>query len=536
MRRRILAVALTVLVIMSAVPAGPVGTAAADITSPSFVDCSGLEEDPSRVFLGAIGVFSACSLDLGSGDVAEDLEAADANETKTELYGSLSSVKEQSENGNISMQNQLTMTRTIGRMEAKNAYIRSLNNDTSEATARNDAHDAVENFIASREMEVLNRWTVQMQELERALGHAKADSGVTAHEFIRANVTDGNFNSQYVNGIAVNQTANVTLANGSTETVPALWVAGSTSSGSTVYSNSFGPEEGYGLHTSSTPYLYINDLTVQEPYADFGSSPFEYLTISNPNRDSGYRTQLDELDQQHQALDADVNDYVNGTYDQWEAGKINSSDLIDPYQAAREHSPSEDFQSWALLSLQMAGSQSVDNMSQFGHMEVTDLETGAQYRGIVMSDGVPQGGQFDANATYNASKIAGPQYVVTDSNIHEFDGEFSVGKMQTADGETIQNVTYTNITYQSNNLTAYKQRIDTLNAQIEEINERQDKLRGGGPLFGDLFGGGGAGMLFVVAGVAVVGYLLVAGGGGGGALLAANQARKRGDRRRRRGR
>lgn len=481
-RRRALSLALVVLVVASTVPAGPVGTAAAN----PWADCSGLAENPEALYIGLIGAFSNCHLNLGSGTVADNLTGLDANETKSELYGSLSSVSEQSQNGNVSMRNKLTMTKSIARMEAKNAYIRALNNSSSEASARLEADRALNNFTAVQQAELLNRWEVQMQEFKRAHGHASEATGVSASSFLRPT-----FDASGVDyWVEIWQswsfgTETITLANGSTMNVTTLtghYEAGQTSGGSyigaqesvTIRPTDRIAKDGVGIRTAS--------LDVATPYAGDGLSSFEYLSLS-PN---GYGAQWHQIKQQRQEVDANVNDYINGTYDQWEAGKIDTSDLIDPYVAAREHSPSEDFQAWALMSLQMTGSNTVGNMSNFGHMAVTDLETGNQYTGIAMSDGVPAGGQFEANSTYNASQIDGPQYVVTNSSIETLNGEFRVGKMETADGEVIQNVTYTNITYKTNDLSGYKQRIETLNDQIAEINARQDKLRGtiGGGLWG----------------------------------------------------
>jgi hypothetical protein len=207
--------------------------------------------------------------------------------------------------------------------------------------------------------------------------------------------------------------------------------------------------------------------------------------------------------------------FINNTFDQYQAGELNSSDLVDPYLGAREYSPNASFNEWALRSLLAAGYDGPENLSNIGEMDVTNHETGARYTGILMSDGQPEAG-FVLGENYDAGNVSGSQFVVTENNTHELTGLFTVNSATDAEGKEIQeNITYKNITYETANTTEYavlQQRLQNLTAQI---NARQQTLRnsGGGGLF-DGFGfslGGVGGMGLPVVLLAAAAAVLVLG-------------------------
>ncbi|MBX0325580.1 hypothetical protein EGH21_21380 [Halomicroarcula sp. F13] len=176
---------------------------------------------------------------------------------------------------------------------------------------------------------------------------------------------------------------------------------------------------------------------------------------------------------------------VNNTYDAYQQGKINTTDLIDPYVLASERSPDSEFQGWAASQLTLLGQNSPSNFDTTGAFEVT---TGNEtYEGIVFSPQNPASGQFEANTTYDAANISGTQYLVTANRTRELTGTFTLGNITAKDGERVQNVTIEKTTYQTSNVTELKQLYEDLAYERAKIEAREQALRaaaGGGGLLG----------------------------------------------------
>ena len=148
-----------------------------------------------------------------------------------------------------------------------------------------------------------------------------------------------------------------------------------------------------------------------------------------------------------------------------------------------------------------------DNLSSVGTMEVTDLESGATHTGVLLSDGLPQSGEFVVGQTYNAANLTGPQYVMDreSEQTHRLNGQFRLDNVTTMDGANQSSVAYRDVRYQSTNLTEYKQQQEDLRETLAEVEARQQKLRdpgvGGGFLGGSIDPGVG---ITIVAAAAVL--------------------------------
>lgn len=456
------------------------------------------------------GFIVDCGSLPGTVSSGDELSGLDAQETKTELYGSLSTAEEQAKVANDSRANALTMTLAAGRMTAKNAYIRSLENGSTEATARNRAHNAIDDFLTVQEIQSLNQWDIQVTELERAHNHAEAEQNVTADQFINGTIVnpDGSpDNAVWRNITFKNET--VTLLNGSTKTVRVIEVAWERwNDGSTpgTVSATLGPWDSRPVFGPDTDE-YPANITIAQPYPEYSGGSFEYLD-ADPNP---YQKTHATLVSQEQTLNGDANDFINNTYDSWEAGEINSSDLVDPYLAAQEYSPSDDYQVWALNSLVSVGQQTPGNLSQFGNMTITDLSTNTTRTGILLSDGLPEGNSFTTDTTYDAANLTGPQYILTNESTHQLEGEFRIDAAYTADGTNQTVVNYTTVNYQTSNISEYKATIEDLQMQMAELNALQDRLRnsqgggGGGLLGGDMSLGVAVGIIAAFGAVILLG-------------------------------
>jgi hypothetical protein len=163
-----------------------------------------------------------------------------------------------------------------------------------------------------------------------------------------------------------------------------------------------------------------------------------------------------------------------------------------------------------MCSLTSMGANSPEALSSMGYMEVQDHQAGETHTGTLLSDGLPNGDLYEVGTTYNASQIRGVQAVVTAEETVELDGEFTVTNATNDQGESMEEVVYRNVTYETTDMEGYQDLMENLTERQSEIESRQQDLRssggGGGWDLGvpDLFGGFLAGVGSVVSMLVVV--------------------------------
>jgi len=397
--------------------------------------------------------------------------------------------------------NYLNDTQSIALMEGRNAYVRALEDGASESAAKTAAREAIADYYVKKQENLIKAWNAEINNAEYLRDTAQSEQSVQS-DLVNLSIRVDDTSHHDGHSLDGFGNASVTLVDDSTQNVRSIqW---SSSGGGATYS-------GTADFTSPESSTYkkqaeLIGVGIQPPTSDYS-----YQTIANLKE---YRSNWKGIKRQNNATQSELDDFISQTYDEYQAGLINKSDLVDPYLGAREYGPNESFQSWSLMSLSSMGLNSPTNLSEFGEMEVTDRETGITYSGILMSDGNPSGGGFEVNQTYNASNLEGLQFVVTGSQQHEIEGEFVIESMTNSDGETIQNTTYRNVTYQTANIGELETLYDELSELRQEIEDRQQAKRasGGGLLpSGDLFSlGSNIGKIALVSLIALAALLLVA--------------------------
>jgi len=430
----------------------------------------------------------------------ENLRQTDALETKKEIYDQASIQGQNNQILATAYGNYLNDTETIALMEGKNAYIRALENGSAESVARNRAIDAVADYYSVKQQNVIASWNTSVYVANSSHYTAQNTSGIdsTYVSGVGAYDTNGNYSvdsSRYVSNFDM-APHSVTLVNASTEGVATVEM--STESGIWTPQNfSFQGQTWEG----DKPAWYVHNVTVEPP-----DSNYDQLELLDATQT---RQKFAEIEQQNDVVQAQLDTFINNTYENYQQGEINSSDLVDPYLGAREYSPenSSQFQDWSLRSLSALGLNSPQNLSNIGRMEVTT--GGMTYEGILMSDGNPTGG-FTVGDTYDAQNLTGSQFVaLADGGAKELTGKFTLANAETSDGTVIEeneSVTYNNITYETANTSEFKALQDELDGLTAEINAKQQQQRnaGGGGLLPDFgFGGVGAPVGLIAAGAVV---------------------------------
>lgn len=450
----------------------------------------------SVVAIGAGFAIGSIAADYWQSDPTDELEQLDGQETRQTAYGSLETQQADYQVFNDSNSNYLEDTRTIARIEAKTAYIRALDNGSSEAVARTKAYGAVDDYYTDRQQSMLNQWEIQITHLETIHGQVKNETNVSS-DYITIDSeleepNDYSINSQSLNYDGHSKT--LSLLNGSQETIPTVgWQYDSEIGASLSCSGTYEiePTASDPTHTnncgSETMHISPTRIWVHEHTSGVGD--LTYLDLS-PN---SLGIHWSEIQSHRDQVVSEMDTFINNTYENWEAGTINVSDLVDPYLGAREFSPDAQYQTWSLRTLTSLGTSPPRNLSQFGNMTVEDHADNSTYTGILLSDGTPAGDSFQVGTMYNASNLAGSQFVQTTDSTYSLEGNFTISAAYNASGSALSSIDYRTINYSTSNLSDFKESQEQLQQLNAEINALQDQLRnssgGGGAIFGDLFGG-----------------------------------------------
>ena len=400
---------------------------------------------------------------------AEEMAKADALETKKSLHQQALTQRQNNDNWHQQVSNELQDTKSIARMEGKNEYIRELNNGTVEAVARAEAREAVADYYAVRQKMMIQQWKTTLVRGD-SMAFTAQNTSEMGENFVKGTTTsdngqEDNYNVGSVTYLATNQT--ISLTNGTTETVPAMQFDYSWSS---TDSNGY-TTNGDGTITSGIASNPSSDgLTIETVYTSPPNDNYDSVTYVDF---SEWVTRWNTVQQYNDDVQNEIDDYVNSTYDQYQQGEIDSSDLVDPYLGAREYDP-QNSSSWALRSAMSMGINPPEETGSIDTMTVTtDNET---VSGLLM---MPGDQTVETGAVYNASNQTGQQYVLNPETgeMQELTGEYTVSKITKPDGSTRAAVEYTDTEYGATDITEYQQKMERLNNLTAQVNARQQRLR-----------------------------------------------------------
>lgn len=443
---------------------GPVGEADA-------IACGGV--CIAGIAAGAMMIGGAAGAIIASGN--EVNESADSEQTEVDLYSAGAATHQNGETIRASISNRIADARTIARLEGKNAYIRSLQNDSSQVQAESAAASAIEDYYSSIQLNLRTAWDTQNAHLEHLESVSENASGVGNNYIAGREEESGG--SIVTDGDPTFGEGEVSLVNGTTVNVTEL--------------------DGMQISQEDSCDCWVEIEGGLDGVSD--DDPIEF-------RQEPYVSRWTEISDESSTVTSEVQTFISNTYSSWESEEWNETDLIDPYLGAREYGPEEGFQSWSLMSQQALGMSGPENLSTIGSFTV---DNGTQtFEGILLSDGLPEGDEFETGVVYDASMIPGIQAVQTTDGTEELKGEFSITEITTSDGETVENVTYRNVTYETTSAEEYKNVTSELTSLRNELEEIRIEDTGGGPLLPGLGAVGIPGILLLAAGA----YLVINGG------------------------
>ena len=406
----------------------------------------------------------------------------DAEQTEIDIYQAAQNQKQSFQTANATLSNRLEDAKTVARIKGKNAYIRALNNGTSEAGARTAAKEAVTDHYATIQKNYAT--TIEQNQIAFSQWHQTAnnESGIS-NQFVMPK--DDMFTDQSV----ATETVTVTFVDGTTREVRIFGVMDSGYTPNTFYEfSAFASSDlshgTYDLMEGGGNY----DMNVEPPTTMNESTLYLHGASSSPDKAEAWNT----IKSQRQTVHGDMDTLVNNTYTEYQNGEINNSDLVDPYVLSSEFSPGSEYQGWAAVQLTLMGTNSPDNFDQIGRFNVT-TDSGDEFQGVLFSQANPPSGQFARNETYDPANIDGTQYVVTAESIEELEEPFTIESITTTDGESRDNVTIVEKTYETTNTTELKQVYEDLAFWRAQAEAREQALKAeGGDGGGGLFPGDGS--------------------------------------------
>ncbi|WP_284009286.1 hypothetical protein [Haloarcula pelagica] len=471
--------------------------------------------DPTDRLAGAIGV---TMLDCTESPGIERINTTDtdASQVKSDIYQSGQSAKASADTYHATLDNYLDDTANTARIIGKNAYVRALNNGSSKAAAKTAAKQAVSDYYATKQRNLVNQWNTQLAEVAYLDQVARNETDISANYVSLAYHEDGNMWDSGTTTTWQDGTTVLPLVNGQSIKATTANITGSREGAGYASWSTWGPtgitdsshkvpetyvwfHHGYYYDYNNTDRVELLGVTVSPPNENFNST-----RVMSFQR---YETAWTAIEQQNQQVQADMDTVVNNTYDAYRAGEINNSELVDPYVLARRD-PGQGFQTWAAGQLVLTGQGVPDDFDQLGAFNIT-TENGDQYRGILTSPGNPPSGQFAVGETYNPDRINGTQYVILSDRYAALESNFTIHEIRTVNNETRQNVTIETPSYQTANVSQLEDEIEYLIELRKEQEARENNLDAGAG--GGIIGSGGnSAILLVLAGGVVA--LILAGG------------------------
>jgi len=453
--------------------------------TPELMERISMTTNPNVNIVDVSGVPGATSVDEDS------LSELDANDTKLELYESAGGSSDTAANFHAVSNNFLQDAETVALIKGKNAAIRSMNTDGSQTKAEAAGKENVSEFYSSQERNFLAQWNSQMAEAEYLQGLAKDETGVDPL-YVHGSWTLHDSNGwEVVNSTILGfASTNYTLRNGTNAeatTVDVEIVIRDTANDNYyIYSATFGPTTGdktaaptvgFGASTSDNGAATVEGIAINPPDSNYDE--LEFVDFSE------YSGDFSSVKSQNSNAQDQIVTVVNQTYDQYQAGEINNSELVDPYTLQNQYSPGSEYEGWAAATLANLGTNQPTDFDQIGYMNVT-LEDGTKLRGVLHSQSNPPSGSFAVGETYNASNISGQQYIVTESSTREIQQNFTLNSATNQSGGNMTQVTIVEKNYTTTSAADLSALYDQLALMRAEIDARQDAIgdNGGGALAG----------------------------------------------------
>jgi len=474
-RRRVVAPALALLLVVGAIGA-PLGPSSPVEPAAATHECSQTERIVTFSF--GVGGYAGDKL-LNDGkcttshraEAVNSLKESDAQQEKIDIYNAALEQEAESETTTAIFENYLNDAESAAWMQAEMAVAEAYKNGSSQALAESKGRVAIGEYYAVKEVNLIEQWNGTVTAWRDMKDVAQSESGISK-DYVTMAEYDGTtwYGGSDSHSVEI-VTETVTLSNGSTHDVKAI--------DATVIFN--------GGYQTKFRISLVNG--VSDSGDTWGGEPKQFrVTAPNDNYDnqlyvdfSAYSARYEKVGSQNDALQSEVEVFVNNTWDAYESGEIDASDVLSRNtqmfrygNSALNGSNSTYDVTAALSSMGLASPE----LNGTGSMVVRYQDT--EYNGLILARNAPSGG-WEAGTTYASSNISGPVLLAsTGGETIEVDGEFTVTSIRAEDGTEIQTVETQKTVYKTSNTTELLEKMERIEELRKEIESREPKAGGGG--------------------------------------------------------
>lgn len=490
-------------------PVSPVGVASAEVLPDCGWEDASIWGMSKMLYRTSIDADTGCRVDLSFG---EDTTAA------LDLYAGGMALHESQETAVATVNNRLVDTRAPAYTEAKIAMIREYNAGGNESEVRESAYDAVDE-IYSPIMVNLNSLWIQKVEYWNYTWRAEVQRDNSY------GIWAGNQNLPLEDCSGDNLCPNIsdremTLPNGST--VPTVvihgdhfeaglldihWTDEDTLAGDLPTRVPSGDDNAIVLKNDNTG---DNIVLLEVPHEgsetwwvedDFGGP---HVGIGAEDEKLHYH--FNQINQQITQIKENIDPLVNDTFDQYEPGDLDTTEVLSPIELAQRGAT--DYNSTGFYTFHAAQLATMGYAGDIGHSHTID-SNGTTYDGTLFYTGddveVLEIGTEYTPSELNGTFVMSYQVDENSSDVIELEEPFVItDQTDTQTGETVENASIESYTYETVNSSDLSDELEELHQLKEELDEIADSSSGGGGFldglaswFGNLTSGLGTGILLV---------------------------------------
>jgi len=518
--KRIFSLALVLLVVTSpisgllGVGASPVGQASATCSGMGVMvddDC-GPDNDPSNTEI-------------------------DQSQDHLSLYQQGVSMMSMSQSFNDVMSNYVRDTEDIAWLTAERAVAQAYQNGSTQSAAKIDAKEAVKDYYATKQKNLLTAWDNHMAALKSMKNQTSTFTNDSTEFVYKTENHNGyqpgaNYHEAWFAGFELRK-KNITLING--ETVKSYILDPLLQDDGTYVHMEYNPVTGlqfYDNTARSTEYVY-----------DHTSGGFGQINIrAPPNSDYPQKAYFfkprwdgpaNNIQSTYDEVASEIDVFVDNTYNDFQTDQINVTELLSRTNLMNHYmadgSGNASFND-VVAALSAAGWSTTD-LGNTSYMNLTyepnHLSNASITRkGMLLSGEAPPNETWTVGQQYNSSEINGTQAVATlAGDLHTVNGSFQINAVYDSNGEEIEDVDITtpDRSYKTTNTTELQNLVEQLGKDIEKLEDMKTDDSGGAGAgsgvdasgFFSAFGNALTGLFgFVGSGVtgAIQGLVIVAGG------------------------
>ena len=418
----------------------------------------------------------------------EQVRDAEEQQSKVDIYSSLNAQKSRSQTFNAVYGNYLNDTESVAWMKAEAAVAEAYEEGATKSQAKTRAKEAIADYFAVKQINLIEDWAAQ----SNALWYAQKRSEQEGHSSSTATRNyqqdgqiylwgkqSGSYDSDTQAKVVSPQTYNYTLINGTTYTADVL-----------MFNESGNPDNPQPVDVrqsrvsdTDTSSAYYHGVRVNPPNSNYDR--IDFVDFSQDNSDRWNR-----IRDKNNNLQSEADAYVDATWQDYQDGKINSSDVLSRTTTMFEYgTQAQNGSYYDVIGAAAAMGLETPNLEETGQMTIT-LGSGETVDGMVFARNPPNG-TWQVGETYDPNNIKGPVQVATTSGeMRELSRPFTIESATDKQGNSRETVETTRYNYKTANTSQTTDKYAELLGLTGDLQQRSESVEsndGGG---GGSSGGG----------------------------------------------